>query len=290
MPTALITGTTGLVGAPVAQMLAERFDVVVLNRGLSRHASDHRSWDFRGELPANLPENIDLVVHAAATDGREAADPEVECFAVNTQATARLLQYAARSGAKQFVYFSTGSVYPLKLHPSRETDRIAPEGHYAASKAAAEALVTGNPGTMRTLSLRLFHPYGPGQRYQRLIPRLAEGIRTGRSIRLNGQEGRPRINPVFVRDVVEWVRRLIEVDAVGIFNLAGPEPTTIRALAERIARMLGTPATFEVGADLSGDRLGDISRVTRATGYAPRFDLDSGLAATLGLEGSPLTK
>jgi hypothetical protein len=62
----------------------------------------------------------------------------------------RVLEYAARIGVRQFVYFSTGSVYPLSPGPCHESDPVVPIGHYAATKAAAESLQFTLIGTDRS--------------------------------------------------------------------------------------------------------------------------------------------
>ena len=287
MPTALITGTTGLIGGHLAAALADQFDVVALNRTAAPAAAGSFAWDLHSDLPNGLPSKVDLVIHTAATNGRDASEPDRECFAVNTQATARLLQYAARAGARQFVFCSTGSVYPARIESVDEDTPIAPAGHYAATKAAAEALVAGYATQMKVLTLRLFYPYAADQRQQRLIPGILERIRAGRPVRLNGPEGRPVINPVHVNDVVQWIQRLLGGEASGVYNLAGAETLSIRELAERLATLLEKAVDFEIGPAIAGNCLGSIERVVAATGYRPRISLTEGLAEMTSGQSSP---
>jgi nucleoside-diphosphate-sugar epimerase len=87
---------------------------------------------------------------------------------------------------------------------------------------------------------------------------------------------------VFIDDAVKWIRRVVETQTSGCFNLAGPENVTIRTLAERLAAILGKPAIFDVGRDAQGDRVGDIERITEVTGYAASYDIERGLRAMLG--------
>jgi UDP-glucose 4-epimerase len=277
MPIALLTGTSGFVGSYLADALRDTHEVLTLLRRPPVLGHTYTQWDLQEPLPSNLPEKIDLVVHAAAIDGRGTETPGRDCFRINTVATSQLLEYAARTGAKQFVYLSTGSVYPLSNDPVSETTPIHPIGHYAASKAAAECLLGGYADRFDTLCLRLFHPYGPGQKIPKLIPGLIEKSRNQVAIPLQGTEGRPAINPLHIRDLVAWTLHLIQMKATGIYNLAGAETVTIRELASQIAELMGNKVHFEMGPEAAGNRLGDISQVSNMTGYHPQISLHSGL-------------
>jgi len=284
MPLALITGTSGFVGGAIAATLRETHEVLSLLRRPPVLGHNYTQWDMYESLPASLPDQIDLVIHAAAIDGRNSDAPARDCFQVNTAATAQLLEYAARAKAKQFLYLSTGSVYPTCEQPLTESIAIAPTGHYAASKAAAECLLAGYSQQMSIVNLRLFHPYGVGQKLPKLIPGLIDKIRRGLPISLQGEAGLPTINPVNMRDLVTWVVKLIQAQAHGTFNVAGTENVTIRELALLLADLTGNKVRFEIGPASAGSRLGEISRIAAATGYSPQVPLRAGLMELLASE------
>ncbi len=281
MPIALLTGTSGFVGSYLADALRDTYEVLTLLRRPPVLGHTYTQWDLLEPLPKNFPVNIDLVIHAAATDGRESATPGSDCFRINTAATAQLLEYAERAGAKQFVYLSTGSVYPLSNEPVNEATPICPVGHYAATKAAAECLLAGYADRFDTLCLRLFHPYGPGQKLSRLIPGLIEKVRNQVCIPLQGELGQPAINPIHIRDLVAWTTKLIHMQATGTYNLAGAETVTIRELANQIAGLIPGKVHFEIGPSVAGNRLGDISQVIAVTGCRPQITLQTGLKELL---------
>ena len=84
---------------------------------------------------------------------------------------------------------------------------VAPGGadFYSATKVAAERLAQAYDQHLDIAILRLFVPYGPGQE-RRMLPRLVERVRAGAPIQLN-RDGRPRMNPIYVDDVVDVVLR-----------------------------------------------------------------------------------
>ena len=78
-----------------------------------------------------------------------------------------------------------------------------------------------------------------------MLPRLVERIRSGEPIQLN-RDGRPRMNPIYVDDVVQVVLRMLErCGSVGVLNVAGDEVTDIRAVSELIGELLGIEPKFE---------------------------------------------
>jgi nucleoside-diphosphate-sugar epimerase len=276
----LITGTTGFVGSHLVQALRPSCEVIEVNRRDLPRSANSVVWDFRTPLGSELPSHVDVLVHCASPVGSGSDADEETCAGLNLGATDQLLSYARRAGARLFAFASTGAVYGLRPGARREEDVVKPEGTYSCSKAAGEHLVRAQESHMDTLCLRLFYPYGPGQRPPRLIPSLIERIRSGKPIFLNGREAGPRVSPLFIDDLVRWVVRLIQIGSSGTYNLAGREVVSIRELADRLAVLLDRPACFEYRAPVPGDSVGVIDRVFEATGICPQWTLEQGLAKT----------
>jgi UDP-glucuronate 4-epimerase len=201
-----------------------------------------------------LPAQVDVIIHLAQAN---VPFPELanDLFAVNTAATQQLLDYARRAGAKQFMLASTGDVYGRIYGPAGETLTPAPGSYYAATKYAAELLVQAYSNHFQTCSLRLFHPYGPGQS-ARLIPKIAGQIMLGKPIRLN-KDSRPHVTPIFIDDVTGAVETVLASPHSGAINIAGDRRVSIRELAEEIGRVLEIEPAFEQteleATDLAGD-------------------------------------
>jgi UDP-glucose 4-epimerase len=274
MSTILITGTTGFVGGKLAQTFREGNRIIELNRGDARRSIDSFSWSFGDLLPTGLPTKADVVIHSAADTSESPRDG----FAVNVAATSALLEYAREAGASTFVYLSTGSVYGASAIPHQERQPIFPRGVYACTKAAGEFVVQSYRHCMRTLVLRLYFPFGLEQRKERLIPRLIHRVLHGEPIPLTGSSG-PMVSPLYVDDLVQWVRLLLDSDVEGTFNLAGNERISIRQLSEKIGTLAKTEPRFELREGEPSHAVGDATEVERATGYSPRWNLDRALAA-----------
>ena len=274
----LISGSSGFVGEHIVRALRDKFQIIEINRRPPSADGRHVTWNFRDHLPTSLPDSIDMVIHCAATDGRDSIQADSDCYDVNVLATERLLDYASEAQAAKFLYLSTGSVYGLSASPHVESGAISPAGAYACSKVTAEVLLSRYQSRMQTLCLRLFYPYGPGQRLPRLIPGILAKLAAGNPIPLNCPEGYPNINPLYIADLVNLIERLIDSDATGTYNLAGAEVVSIRELASRLALLTGTRATFEYQGESRGHLIGDIEKICKVTGICPTWQLDEGLA------------
>lgn len=281
----LVTGATGFVAGHLVPALARENDVVALGHDAARIATgdrveplhvDLRDAGFVERLPA-----VDAIVHLAQANV-PFPDGAAELFAVNTASTAALLEHARRSGATRFVLASSASVYGLGDRPWSEDDATAAGDYYSATKLAAERFVGAYQGELGTTIMRLVAPYGPGQR-NRMIPRLVASVREGRPVQLNAG-GRPRMNPIYVDDVVRVIEKALESDGHHVVNVAGDDAMTIRELAQTIGSAVGVAPVFEERDGVSGDIVADNRRMRDAFGLESLVRLEDGISRTAAAE------
>jgi nucleoside-diphosphate-sugar epimerase len=208
--------------------------------------------DLVAPLRLNRLPWVDAIVHLAQANTKF-PDGAADLLAVNTVRTQELLEHARRCGTSRFIFTSSGSVYGKGPLPFSETDPLVPHDFYAVTKIAAEHLVAVYGELVPTTVLRLFTPYGPGQE-GRLIPVLIDRVRRGKAVTLNG-DGSPRLNPVYVEDVITVIIASLESDESELLNVSGDEVVGIRELTETIGALLGVEPRFECG---HGNDRGDI--------------------------------
>ena len=279
----LVTGASGFVARHLVPALAHEHDVVALTHDAARvppgDGFETVVVDLR-DPQASLPD-VDAVVHLAQANV-PFPDGARDLFAVNTAATVALLDHARRAGATHFVFASSASVYGFGDRPWTEDDVPAATDFYSATKLAAEGFVRAHEQFFSTLVMRLVAPYGPGQR-NRMIPRLIDSVREGRPITLN-EGGRPRMNPVFVDDVVGLVRAALATDGNRLVNVSGPDAASIRELGEAIGDVVGEEAQFETGTGVApGDIVCANDRMLAEFDLEPLTSLRDGLARTAGV-------
>jgi UDP-glucose 4-epimerase len=274
----LVSGATGFLASHlIPALVAAGHEVVGLGRDSTRIPGDATplELDLASSDWPKLPK-VDSIVHLAQANVRFPEHANA-LFAVNVGATHALLEHARRTSARLFVLASSGSVYGAAQGPLDENSALTARDFYSATKVAAERFVQAYDGYLDISILRLFVPYGPGQ-VRRMLPRLVERIRSGEPVQLN-REGRPRMNPIYVDDVVRVVlRTLSQRESVEILNVAGDDLTDVRAVSELVGAILGVQPRFTPSEKDAVDIVADNTRLHAFLGDARLVPLREGLA------------
>lgn len=244
----LLTGTSGFVGSALApRLLAQGCDLFSLCRPegtASFGKTVHWSADD-ALMEAAFPKKIDAVVHLAQSRAfRNFPTDAPEMFDVNARMAASLLQWASKAGAKRFILASSGAVYEPFVGQLHEFDAVAPGGFLGATKLAAEVLAKPYARLFKLSVLRLFFPYGPGQR-DRLIPDLIRRVQTKQAVQITeGGEGF-QFTPTFIDDAVSVFVECLDKAWIGTFNVASPELVSVRHAAALIGEQLQISPLYE---------------------------------------------
>lgn len=298
----LVTGGDGFVGAWLVPALAAAGWRVTATRrpgGGATPAGDVRWRDMEladaGSVLAAASEPVDAVVHlAAVSSGAEARRDPGTAWVVNAAGTARLLaaleETRRREGTDPLVLLvSSGEVYGAgRAVPRAETDPVAPQSPYAASKAAAElaALECHRRGGVRVVIARAFQHTGPGQAPAYVVPALAARLaeartRGAREVPVGNLE--PVRDIMDVRDVVTAYLALLGAGKPGgIYNVASGHGIALSELFRRLAALTGADArpvpdpALQRPADIP-HLVGDTTLLRSDTGWRPAYSLDQTL-------------
>lgn len=230
-----IIGASGFVGRAVLRALAR------IAPGIEAVALDRPDFDLTKPATwAGLTQHFDCVLHAAGrSDG-----PGQEIFDVNARNIGALAERCAAADVRKFVYLSTGAVYGACAEPTTPDTPQKPNGDYALSKWLAEKKLQE---TFRGILhiLRLYFPYGRGQKPPRLVPMLCDRIARGEPIRCN-PDGGPRINLAHVDDLAQAIVEdfILGPGAGPVTNLASDQVVGIEALVTALAARMNRPLTL----------------------------------------------
>lgn len=279
----IVTGANGLLGRQLVALLVKTYDVwAMVHTPPPDPMSDvnYLAVDLSSNWDAMiLPKRVYAIIHLAqSAHFRDVPEQALEIFQVNITSTARLLDYAWRAGLERFVYASSGGIYAGGSQAFRENSPIIqPDtlGYYLGSKVSGEALVSSYAKFMQVMILRFFFIYGPRQNRTMLIPRLVDNIRSGRPVCIQGDDGL-RLNPIHVTDAAMAVMATLETKNNAIYNIAGPEVFSLRALCKEIASQVGREAVFETVYDQPYDVVGDIA-LMRTHLHVPTIRFSAGV-------------
>jgi UDP-glucose 4-epimerase len=242
----LVTGATGFLGSALIGRACTDHDVVAVARLPPANADAAGPVWVQADLASRqltrrLPSDIDAVIHLAQSRySRDFPEHALDIVEVNVSATAALIDHAVRHGAKRFVFASTATVYRPSHRPIREDAPLDCSDGYAASKRAAEMLIGAYQGLISCWVLRVFTPYGAGQRPDRLIPSLVDRVRQGEPLAIDGRRGL-LLSPIHVADVVEAMMAAATSDTeeVCTLNVGGAEALGISEIATVIGELAG---------------------------------------------------
>lgn len=300
MATYLLTGGCGFIGSHLAEALLTRGDQVRVLDDLSTGKRD------------NLPPGVTLVEAdvADAAAVREAMEGVDGCFhlaaiasvergvrellathRVNLSGTLAVFD-AASPRRLPVVYASSAAAYgdagPL---PLEETTYPRPLSAYGADKLGCEqhARAAGQVHRLPTCGLRFFNVFGPRQDpaspYSGVISIFCNRLSRGEPVDLYG-DGEQTRDFIFVADVVAAL--LAAMDRASpeapVLNVCTGRPTSVRALAETIGSILGSPPDIHSKPARLGEirhSLGNRARAVETLGLGEPVALRDGLAATL---------
>jgi UDP-glucose 4-epimerase len=303
----LITGGAGFVGSHLAdRLLADGQEVFVLDNlstgsmdnivHLKQHPRFHYTIDDvanEGVL-AELIDQADVVFHLAAAVGvKLIVEAPVHTIETNVHGTEVVLKHANKK-KKLVVIASTSEVYGKSADVpfSEDADLVmGPTAKhrwaYACSKAIDEflALAYWKEKKLPVIIVRLFNTVGPRQtgQYGMVIPNFVRQALAGQPITVFG-DGTQSRSFTYVGDVVGALISLVqEPRAVGeVFNIGNPAEISMRDLAEKIKKMVGSasPITlvpydqaYEKGFEDMPRRVPDISKIQALIGFEPKVQL-----------------
>jgi UDP-glucose 4-epimerase len=297
----LVTGGAGAIGSQLVKKLCGDHEVLVLDdlsSGFVENVQDLPVRFWRGSvvdeeiLAEVFEEHPTVVFHLAANFANQhSVDYPQKDLLVNGLGTLKILQHARDVEVSRLVYVSSSCVYGNCSEPlSEELREYSLDTPYAVTKLLGEQYVNffHRHHAMRTVILRLFNSYGPGEypgKYRNVIPNFLYRLMNGETLTITGTGNESR-DFTFAGDVVRaLLLAMTEPNAVGLtFNVASGVETTIRDLVATLFEVCGTDTKVDYvpqrGWDSVVRRCADISRVRDMLGFRPGVDLREGLRRT----------
>ena len=280
----LVTGGCGYKGSVlIPQLLADGHSVTSVDTqwfgdALPTHPRlKNLKLDIRDSESIPL-DGIDVVLHLANI----ANDPAVELnpslsWEVNVLAGQQLADKAIRSGVKQFIFASSGSVYGVKEEPNVTEDLpLVPISVYNKTKMVAERVFLSYANKMQVHCIRPATVCGlsPRMRLDVSVNMLTyQGLKNGKITVFGGDQTRPNIH---IKDLVNVYRHfLANQDIVsGCYN-AGFENLKIREIAQRVQKTTGADIVITESNDPRSYRQ-DSSKLLD-TGFKPQFSVQTAI-------------
>lgn len=257
----IFLGVGGKMGPSMARMARRALDVAGSRRrviGVSRFGSGDlrsrlESWgietiscDLLDEAAVQKLPAAPLVVSMSGFKFGASQNPSYS-WAMNCYVPAVICK---RYRDSRIVAFSTGNVYGMVPivdpegninHGSAETDHLQPDGEYAMTAVGRERMYEHFSRTLNIPLALLRLNYATELRYGVLVD-LAHDIAAGRPIDVSMS----RVNVIWLADANRLALRAFEhcSSPARIFNLAGEEILSLRAVGEQLGTLMQRQPTF----------------------------------------------
>lgn len=314
----LVTGANGFIGSALCTaMLTRGLRVRRLVRWPVAPDPQVETFILRepedSHVLAAAVAGVDTVIHLAGhahQGGGNSVSTGRLYQRANVDLTRQLAQAAFAGGVRNFVFTSSVKVAgESSEHPLSEEEQPRPTSLYGMTKYEAERALNAAASAAggKAVILRLPMVYGPRGRGN--FPKLVRAVRRGLPLPLGAVTNRRSM--LYIGNLVDALLVAAEYDAGGVktFYVKDDEDISTPDLVRKVARLLGVRPLLvpipRMALRLAG-RIGDgvgriapvlpasdtIRRLTdslfvsssafrSATGWAPKFSLDEGLAATV---------
>ncbi len=300
----LVTGGAGFLGSHLCErLLAEGCDVICADNFYSgakdniAHLIGNPHFELiRHDVTFPLYVEVDQIYNLAcpASPIHYQRDP-VQTTKTSVHGAINMLGLAKRVKAR-ILQASTSEVYgDPEVHPQREdywghVNPIGIRSCYDEGKRCAETLFFDyhRQHHLDVRVMRIFNTYGPRMHPNdgRVVSNFIVQALKNQDITIYGDGNQTR-SFQYVDDLIEGMVRLMENDAglIGPVNIGNPGEFTIKALAEKVLRLIPESKSQLVFKPLPSDdptqRKPDIALAREKLGWEPHVGLDDGLSRTI---------
>ncbi len=293
----LITGAAGFIASAIAEAFNKRSYKTITIDNLSTGYKENvpKSTVFiKGdcgdqEVIQQLDDyDVEAIVHFSGQSSGEVSfyNPLADQKS-NTTSTILLAKYAKERGIKKFIYASSMSVYgDSTVLPVDEIFTTTPKSFYAVGKLASEHYLRINSSDdFKTVALRLFNVYGPGQNLKNmnqgmLSIYLAQALRNNEIV-VKGSLERFR-DLVYIQDVVNAVMLFFdnELDVnYDVYNVSNSYPVKVIEMIDAIKSSTDKNMNVVEIEGTPGDQFGiyGSNEKLKALGWAPGTKHEEGI-------------
>ena len=232
----LITGASGLLGSRIFETLSREYETIGTynNKKLDKfHFLD--ITDKNSVEIFLIKTNPEIVIHCAAlVDTDRCEEDKGLASKVNVEGTKNIVENWWDYKCKM-IFLSSDFVFDGKSGPYYEDDNLKPVNYYGLTKIKGEGLVKQKLEDY--LIIRPALMYGADE-YSKpsFITSVLEKLKFEERIYVDNKIMK---YPTLTDDVVEAVRKLIDLDLSGIYHVCGEEGITKYKWAKKIAKFYG---------------------------------------------------
>lgn len=270
----LLTGSTGFVGKNLLPKLINLgYDVIQLSSKDGDIAKEE-TW-------INLPQT-EIVIHLASkTSVPESWTTSYDYINCNLMGTVNALNYCKQHNSK--LIFISSYLYgnPDQL-PINENALLKPTNPYALSKLLSEQACEyySKSENIKTVILRPFNIFGPGQSDNYLIQFIISQLETSNIIKV--KDLIPKRDYIYIDDFTDAILKSLTLNSnFNIFNIGSGQSYSVKEVIDIIQKLLKTDASVESENERRKneimDTIADISMANQILNWSPKISFIEGI-------------
>ena len=306
--TFLVTGGTGFIGSNISNLLVNQGHKVKIfdnnSRGSIQKIKDFKKkikfikGDVRNKQSLNKAlKNTDAVIHLAYVNGTKYFySKPVLVLDIAIKGILNVIEGCIKNKIKELYLASSSEVYqtPNKI-PTDENETLKipnifnPRYSYGGGKILTE-LMGIHYGKKYFKKLVIFRPhnvYGPNMGHEHVIPQFINRFKSlkGKNFKIQGTGNEIR-SFIYIKDFLNAFNLILNRGKhLGVYNIGTNEKIQIKNLAYKLSKILKKKIILKKTTIAKGGtkiRIPNIKKIKKL-GFMPKFYLDKGLRATLGL-------
>ena len=256
----LVTGTSGFIGSNLTRkLLTEGADVFGIDNFsyIEEDMAKGKLHDIlkqikiiEGDVAEEetwkpVPGNIEYIFHFAGPSSITLfKENPKKCYAETFLGLKNALEFAKENpDVKKVIYPSTGSLYAGNEFPHNENVYPQPRNSYAVAKMACEGLASSYSDFVKSIGLRIFAGYGPGEEWKKdfgsVLYLFIRDQMNGISPVVWG-DGQQTRDFIYIDDLTKIITQAAENDFTGVVNVGTGRATSFSRLLEIINENIKT--------------------------------------------------
>lgn len=237
----LLTGSNGLLGQKLVELLAPKSNVQLLatsrgeNRVTSSNSITYKSLDVTNKQEVlNIINDFlpDVIINTAALTNVDLCEQEKDlCWNINVNAVTYLIE-ASKINDSHLIHLSTDFVFDGEDGPYTEVDKPNPLSYYGKSKLEAEKLLQAS--NIKWSIVRTIIVYGVAEKMSRsnIVLWAKRSLEKQQQLTIVDDQFR---SPTLAEDLAEGCWLVAKNKATGIFHISGKDFMSIYDLVLNVA-------------------------------------------------------
>ncbi|MCS6904104.1 MAG: SDR family oxidoreductase [Bacteroidia bacterium] len=255
LKTVVVTGSNGLLGQKVVNLLAQRPAIELIATGLGYNRNPetkgytYHSVDVTNSLALRKifeTYKPTEVIHTAAMTNVDACEKDpITCQKVNVEAVANLCELCKEFQTK-LIHVSTDFIFDGKEGLYTEEAEPNPLSVYGKAKYEAEKIIISSSISYAIARTILLYGVAPNLSRTNIVLWIIQSLQAGKAIQVVSDQYR---SPTLAEDLADGLVAILLKEKTGIYHLSGPEVMSILEIAYTVAdyfeldKSLITPTT-----------------------------------------------